>query len=134
MSTKTGRKLVLIVEDNEYDRQLYGDLLWYNGYEVIHCPDGESGISTAMETRPDLVLLDIMLRGTLSGLNVARALRESGFTAPVVVLSALSREEIGEAAMEAGATVFLQKPATPVSVVKEVMHHIGYAAGDREEG
>lgn len=132
MTTETGRKLVLIVEDNEDDRQLYGDLLWYNGYEVAHRADGESAITAAMELRPDLVLLDIRLRGALSGLNVGRALRELGFTGPMIVLSALPRQEAGEAAIEAGASVFLEKPISPVRVVREVMHHIGYATGAGE--
>lgn len=134
MTAETGRKLVLIIEDNEDDRQLYGDLLWYNGYDVIHRADGESGISAAMEVRPDLVLLDIRLRGALDGLNVARALRELGFSEPVIVLSGLPRRDVGEAAIEAGASVFLEKPMSPVNVVTEVMHHIGYASGGREEG
>lgn len=134
MTTTTGRKLVLIVEDNEDDRELYGDLLWYNGYEVVHCADGESAISTAVESRPDLVLLDIRLGGALSGLDVARALRELGFSYPVILLSALSREEVGEAALEAGASVFIEKRATPVTVVKEVIRRIGYAPDGREEG
>lgn len=123
--------MVLIVEDNEDDRDLYGGLLWYNGFDVVHCPDGDSAIENAMDLRPDLVLLDIRLAGTLSGLDVARALREQGFRAPIIVLSALSRVEAGEAAKEAGASVFLEKPMVPVAVVKEVIRHIGHATSNR---
>lgn len=125
------RKLVLIVEDDEVQRDLYGDLLWYNGYDVIHCADGESAISTASEFHPDIVLLDIRLPGTLTGLDVARALREDAFEAPIIMVSVISREEASEAAIEAGASAFLEKPVAPLEVVKEVFRHVGHAAGGR---
>lgn len=126
------RQVVLIVEDNDADRDVYGGLLWYNGYDVIHSPDGESAIESALEARPDLVLLDIRPAGAMSGLDVARTLRQRGCDVPMIVLSALSREEVGDAAAEASGSVFLQKPVDPFAVVKEVMHHIGPAMYDRK--
>ncbi|HUG40563.1 MAG TPA: hypothetical protein VMM12_08765, partial [Longimicrobiales bacterium] len=47
------RQVVLLIEDNETDRHLYGGLLWYNGFDVFHAEDGETGIERAVELRPD---------------------------------------------------------------------------------
>ncbi|HUG39030.1 MAG TPA: response regulator [Longimicrobiales bacterium] len=105
------RQLVLIVEDNDADRDFCGGLLWYDGYDVIHAPDGESAIEKAVEAGPDLILLDIRLPGARSGLDVARALREQGVQPSIIALSALSRDEVGAAAAEAGVSVFLESPS-----------------------
>lgn len=120
----TGR-VILLVEDNETDRQLYGRLLWYNGYSVLHAADGETAIALALESRPDLVLLDMVLEGPLTGLAVARRLREEGVRVPMVALSAKKREEFGSAIEEVGITSYLQKPIDPFAVVREVLRRIG---------
>lgn len=124
------RQVVLLVEDNEADRDLYGSLLWYNGYEVVHATNGEEALRRALEIRPELILLDITLPGRMTGLDVARRLLEADFQAPIFALTAHSRQELGEAAREAGIVAFLEKPIDPFAVVKEVMRQIGYARPD----
>ena len=121
------RKVVLLVEDHEADRVMYGALLWYNGYTVLHAPDGESALLLAMETPPDVILLDIMLPGKLSGLDVAARLRGVGFEMPMIVLSAVAREDLGSAVERAGITAYLEKPITPFAVVREVLRRVGVA-------
>ncbi len=125
------KKVILLVEDLEEDRELYGRLLWYNGYEVAPASDGEAAIARARELRPDLVLLDMMLPGDLDGIAVARRLREEGLDAPIVALTARSEEELGADAREAGIVAFLEKPIDPFAVVREVIRWIGYAGGDK---
>lgn len=120
---RAGRKLVLFIEDNETDRHLYGSLLWYNGYDLQHAPDGESGIAKALSERPDLILLDLQLEGDVDGLEVLRRIREAGLDVPVVALTGTPREKLGEAT--AGFVGYLQKPVAPVDVVREVRRHIG---------
>lgn len=121
------KKVVLLVEDNESDRELYGRLLWYNGYELVHAPDGETAITRAVEVRPELILLDLMLPDGPDGIEVARRLREAGVDAPIVALTARSEEELGAAAREAGMVAFLEKPIDPFAVVREVIRWIGHA-------
>jgi CheY-like chemotaxis protein len=125
------RKLVLLVEDNRADRDIYGGLLWYNGYDVIHVATGEEAVAKVLDVRPDLVLLDIRLPGGLSGLDVARHLRGEGLDMPIIVLSAVPRDELGTAAAEVGIRTYLEKPIDPFSVVRVVMKGIGTAQGDR---
>lgn len=122
-----GGKVILLVEDNEMDRQVYGRLLWYNGYTVIHAPDGDSAIARALESRPDLIVLDMMLGGDMSGLDVAVRLREEGLDVPMIALSAVKREEFGSAIEDAGITAYLEKPIDPFAVVREVARRIGSA-------
>ena len=121
------RQTVLIVEDTDADRDLYGSLLWYNGYDVLHAANGEEALERVLESPPDLVLLDIRLPGPMDGIEVARRLRQDGFDGPIVALSACSEQELGPAAQEAGMTGFLEKPIDPFTVAREVMRRIGYA-------
>lgn len=122
-----GSKVILLVEDNEMDRQVYGRLLWYNGYSVLHAPDGHSAIARALESRPDLIVLDMMLGGDMTGLDVAIRLREEGLDVPMIALSAVKREEFGSAIEDAGITTYLEKPIDPFGVVREVARRIGSA-------
>jgi CheY-like chemotaxis protein len=117
--------VILLVEDNETDQQLYGHLLWYNGYTVLHAADGETAIEMALENQPDLILLDMVLEGELTGLDVAHRLRAEGLDVPMVALSARKREELGSAVEEAGISAYLEKPVDPFVVVKEVLHRVG---------
>lgn len=122
-----GGKVILLVEDNEMDRQVYGRLLWYNGYTVLHAPDGDSAISRALESQPDLIVLDMMLGGDMTGLDVAIRLREEGLDIPMIALSAVKREEFGSALDDAGISAYLEKPIDPFAVVREVARRIGSA-------
>lgn len=126
-------RVVLLVEDNETDRHLYGRLLWYNGYSVLHAADAETAIATALDARPDLILLDIILAGERTGIDVARRLRSEGMDIPMVVLSAVTREELGAAVDDLRIAAYLEKPIDPFVVVREVLRHVGGArpADDR---
>ena len=126
-------RVILLVEDDETDRHLYVRLLWYNGYRVLHAADGETAIATALDSRPDLILLDIVLAGEMTGLDVATRLHSEGLDIPMVVLSAVKRAELGPAVDEAGIVAYLEKPIDPFAVVREVLRHVGGAdpADDR---
>lgn len=117
--------LILLVEDNVVDREVYGRLLWYNGYGLVHASDGEAAVALALDARPDLILLDMLLDGQMTGLDVAVRLREEGLDVPMIALSGVKREEFGSAIEEAGITAYLEKPVDPFEVVKQVLRHLG---------
>jgi CheY-like chemotaxis protein len=123
------RKTILLIEDSEADRDIYGSLLWYNGYEVVLAPDAPTGIAKALEMDPDGILLDMMLPGGMTGLDVMKRLREEGRAIPIIALTGWPEEELGEAVREAGAVAYIEKPVTPFEVVRQVLHHVGQAAG-----
>lgn len=100
---------ILLVDDSRFLRMANQRALARAGHEVIACADGEEGLRLAIEHKPDLVVLDMMLP-KLSGPDVLRALRANGETAriPIMVLSSLS--QANEARLiEEGATAYFQK-------------------------
>ncbi|HET9441170.1 MAG TPA: response regulator [Longimicrobiales bacterium] len=135
MSADLQRKLVLVVDDNDAERELYGRLLWYNGFDVAFAVTGEEGISLARQKAPDLVLLDMMLPG-IDGLKVCDDLKRDAQTTsvPVIALSGRPERELGPAARSVGCVTYLEKPISAVTVLHEVERLIGRAPapGDLE--
>lgn len=121
----TGKR-VLFIEDNAAERELYGQLLWYNGFDVAFAETGEDGLRLASEEPPDLVLLDMMLPG-IDGVEVCDMLKRDVRThdVPVLALSGRSRRELGSAARSVGCANYLEKPISPLEVLYEVERLIG---------
>ena len=107
----TAAKTVLICEDDSNLRTLVR-LALGEGYRFFEAPDGASAVALARRTRPDLIVLDLMLPGQ-SGLDVLSELRSRDEFAgtPVIVISAWSFSD--EEALTAGAARFLAKPFDP---------------------
>ncbi len=103
------RYRILVVEDDEAIRESLDDFLSLQGYEVLLAADGATGLRSALEKRPDLLLLDVMLP-LISGFDLCRALREKGFTAPIVMLTALADEVDRVVGLEVGADDYVVKP------------------------
>ncbi len=120
------RKLVLVIDDDQAERELYGQLLWYNGFDVSFAATGEDGLQQATKDPPDLVLLDMMLPG-IDGLGVCETLKGDAQTSdiPVLALSGRSERELGPAARRLGCVNYLEKPIGPVDVLHEVERLIG---------
>jgi CheY-like chemotaxis protein len=121
-------KLVLFVEDNPDDRQVYGDLLWYNGFDVVHADTAERGYWLALEGQPDLIVLDLNLPDA-DGLTLCERLKSDPRTAsiPVIAVSARDPEPNAHLAATAGCASYLNKPLRPVQVLEEIVRLIGAA-------
>jgi DNA-binding response OmpR family regulator len=122
------RPLVLLVEDDPEDREMYGKTLWYNGFDVLEGGDGEAAVALARKHAPDLVLVDLLLP-KLNGIEVCRELKSDAATKdiPVIALTARSEGEFGLLARDAGCVDFLEKPIGPLSVLKAVESVVGRA-------
>lgn len=122
------RQLVLAVEDDRNDWLMYGKMLWYNGFDVIHAEDGEEGLRMAREHVPDVILADLVLP-RMSGIRMCSELRKDPATReiPIVVLTGRREREVGPRAREAGCDVFLEKPVGPVEVLHVVERLVGRA-------
>lgn len=120
------RKLVLTVEDEHEDWLMYGKLLWYNGFEVLHAETGEEGLAMAREHHPDIILADLMLPG-MDGIDMCRTLRREATTReiPLVMLTARTEREFGSRARQAGCDVFLEKPVGPLAVLHVIEDLVG---------
>jgi CheY-like chemotaxis protein len=74
--SSTRRGLVLVVEDNPNDWEIYGKILWYNGFDVLYAQDGATACELLERYRPDLVLLDLMLPD-MDGFELCRRLKKA---------------------------------------------------------
>jgi len=107
-------KTKLYVEDNEFNRKIVRQLLSRTTYRLIEAVDGEAGVSTAREARPDLVIMDIQLP-KLSGLEATRRLAAAPETQgiPIIVITSFALAGDEQKAKEAGAAAYLAKPYSP---------------------
>jgi len=107
-------KTILYVEDNEFNRKIVRQLLAATTYRLLEAVDGEQGIATALESPPDLILMDIQLP-RLSGLDATQRLRQDPRTAhvPIIVVTSFALSGDDQKALEVGATAYLAKPYSP---------------------
>jgi two-component system, cell cycle response regulator DivK len=104
--------MVLIVEDNPINRDVLGRRLERRGYNIRFAEDGPSGIRTAGELRPDIILMDIGLGEIMDGWEATRRLKADPTTAtiPIIALTASAFESDREKSMAAGCCDFDTKP------------------------
>ncbi len=100
---------ILVIEDN--DDLAFGlrNNLEIEGYEVAVAPNGEDGLSQAIDDPPDLVILDLMLP-KMDGYRVLHSLREQEFTNPVLILTARGEETDKVRGLKLGADDYVTKP------------------------
>lgn len=112
--------LILVVDDEQDNREAYAEYLRYHGFRTIEAQTGEQALSEARRHQPDLVLLDMRLPD-VEGTEVTRQLR-AGVSprSAIVALSACVFEQDIAAALEAGCDAFLPKPCLPDDVLAEI--------------
>lgn len=107
-------KRILVVEDQEDNRQILRDLLASADYEMIEAQDGEAAIAAAKANRPDLILMDIQLP-VLDGYEATRRIKAEADLKhiPIIVVTsyALSGDEVK--ARDAGCDAYVTKPYSP---------------------
>jgi len=102
---------VLLVEDNEMNRDMLSRRLIRNGYEVVIAVDGQQGVDMATSERPDLILMDMSLP-VIDGWEATRQIKASEVTKkiPVIALTAHAMAGDREKAMEMGCDDYDTKP------------------------
>jgi DNA-binding response OmpR family regulator len=100
---------ILLVEDNQDLAFGLRNNLEIEGYEVDVAGDGRAGLDLARETRPDLLILDLMLPG-LDGFRLLKALREKDGATPVLILTARGEEADKVRGLKLGADDYVTKP------------------------
>jgi DNA-binding response OmpR family regulator len=122
MATGANQK-ILLVEDDQFLRDMYEELLKDEGFEVTPCVDGQEGYDAAARGGYALVLLDIMLP-KMDGLHILKTLKEKNLLSkngPIVLLTNLGQDNIVKEGFENGASGYLIKSAlTPDQVLHEV--------------
>src|SRR5919204_275570 len=109
---------LLIVDDDTNLRHTLGYAFRQEGFEVITAADGEQALSNFRQSRPDLVILDVMLPGR-DGFDVARSLRRES-DVPVIMLTARDSELDKVVGLEIGADDYLAKPFSTRELIARV--------------
>ena len=109
---------VLVVDDDQALSEMLGIVLRAEGYEALFCDDGSKAQGIFKETKPDLVLLDLMLPG-IDGIEVCKRIRsESGV--PIVMLTARGDTLDVVKGLESGADDYIVKPFKPKELVARI--------------
>jgi CheY-like chemotaxis protein len=119
---------LLLVEDNEMNRDAISRLLERRGFSVITAEDGEQGLQICREALPDLVLMDLGLPG-LDGFEATRQIKADPATAriPVLALTARALTSDQEAALVAGCDDYDTKPVDFTRLVGKIRALLGVA-------
>src|SRR6185437_15850707 len=100
---------ILIIEDETPMRTALKDVIENEGYRAITAADGESGLKRAVEEKPDLILLDVMMP-KLDGYEVCAELRRLANPVPILMLTAKGQIEDRVTGLDVGADDYLVKP------------------------
>lgn len=120
-------KKILLVEDEDFIRDLYVRQLTKEGFQVRSAVDGQTGLNALKAEQFDLLLLDIMLPG-MNGLQLLREFKTQNPNSPMItiLLTNLGQEAVIKEGFELGAQAYLIKASyTPDQVVQEVKNALG---------
>jgi two-component system, cell cycle response regulator DivK len=121
-SRKTRRSqiaTILVAEDHLDSRDALRALLEAFGYQVLEAVNGQQAVDIALEFRPDLILMDIMMP-ELDGFEATRELRRHAETSGTPIIAVTAMEGAHQLAMKAGASDFVRKPVDIRGLVAKV--------------
>ena len=114
-------KRILLIEDQEDNRQIVRDLLTSAGYDLIEAVTGEDGVSMAETQRPDLILMDVQLPG-LDGHEATRRIKANPALRhiPIIVVTSYALSGDEAKAREAGCDGYVAKPYSPRQLLAKI--------------
>jgi len=110
---------ILIVEDDPTMLRGLKDNCEFKGYRVLTAADGEDGLNAALNEKPDLILLDIMLP-KINGYEICRLIRKENLTMPIIMLTAKGEESDIVLGLNLGADDYVTKPFS----IKELLARV----------
>lgn len=118
---------IMLVEDDNNLREIYGERLLAEGYEIVSASDGEEALALAVKEKPDLIISDVMMP-KISGFDMLDILRQTPETknTQVIMMTALSQSEDKERADKLGADKYLVKSQVTLEDVARVVHDMLY--------
>ena len=118
-------KRILVVEDQEDNRQILRDLLGSAGFEILEAEDGEAALAAAAAHRPDLILMDIQ-QPTLDGYEATRRLKADAALKdiPVIVVTSYALSGDEDKARAAGCDDYVTKPYSPRALLAKIRQHL----------
>ena len=124
-------KTVLIIEDERPIVEILKFNLAREGYSTLEALDGLDGLEIARTKDADLILLDVMLPG-MNGFDICAALRQEGYTVPILMLTAREEERDKVFGLEAGADDYITKPFSMHELLARVKANIRRRSMDAE--
>lgn len=112
---------ILIVDDSPTETHILKGIVEGGGYQVITAADGESGVAVAKESRPDLVLMDVVMPG-LNGFQATRQLSKAPETQdiPVIVVTTKNQETDRAWGLRQGAREYVVKPVAADELLNKI--------------
>jgi two-component system cell cycle response regulator DivK len=122
---KASSPKILVVEDNQDNREMVVKVLKFNGYQVVEAVDGEEAVEKAKAEHPDLILLDIFLP-KMDGYEATRRLKgdTSLRNIPIIALTAHAMKGSMEEALAAGCDGYISKPIDVRELPKQIQHFL----------
>lgn len=119
-------KSILVVDDSPMELKLMTQLLESSGYQYTTASDGEEALQKAIQQKPDLMLLDVILPKK-SGFHVCRQLKADAATngIKIIVVSSKKQESDRYWGMKQGADAYLTKPIRAEELLVEIARHLG---------
>ncbi|MBW2118011.1 MAG: response regulator [Deltaproteobacteria bacterium] len=120
-------KNILIVDDQAEVRELVEVTLRVEDYRILQAKSGEEAVEIARAEKPDLIIMDIMMPGSVDGLEATRILKNDPETkdCKIIMLTAKGQETDRKAGFEAGANDYFIKPFSPLELIKKVEEALG---------
>jgi len=114
-------KRILVVEDQEDNRQILRDLLGSVGYELTEAWDGEAAVAAAKQHHPDLILMDIQMP-LMDGYEATRRIKADPElkSIPIIVVTSYALSGDESKAREAGCDAYITKPYSPRQLLAKV--------------
>ena len=116
---------ILVVEDQEDNRQIMRDLLTANDYEMTEAENGEEALAAVAKDRPDLILMDIQLP-IMDGCEATRRIKAdpSLSSIPIIAVTSYALSEDEEKARAAGCNDFVPKPFSPRHLLAKIRQYL----------
>jgi two-component system alkaline phosphatase synthesis response regulator PhoP len=114
------RARLLLVEDEQGIVEVLGDLLRSEGHEIDSAGDGKTALEMSGETGYDVLILDVMLPGGMSGYEICHAVRERGYDGGILMLTARGQVQDRVTGLKTGADDYLVKPFDPDELLARV--------------
>jgi two-component system CheB/CheR fusion protein len=118
---KTGKPIILVVDDHPQDIELFEAYLVPKGYEIVKAANGEEALEKLSVNQIDLILLDVMMPG-IDGFEVTRRIRadDKNHLLPIILITALRETEDRVKGIEAGCDDFISKPVDKMELLTRV--------------
>jgi len=120
------KKKILLVDDSSTILMMEKFILRNQAYEIVTASDGEEGVRKALEHRPDLVLLDVIMP-KMGGFEACRRMREEEATrtTPIIMVTTRGEATNVEAGWTAGCSDYITKPINSIELLAKVRNFLG---------